>query len=169
MLSDELTLLDPGALDLHALARPISMKNASIEIIRAFEPTAGWSPQTYDTNKGRVAYLRPPAESVRRMREPASPRWVVFPRYVPGAEPLLTPRAKTTTFIELAGNAFNYGVLGEAGFLAVAGLMDRCDCFDFVYSRLEDALEVFEWIESGGDGADLEPEPGKSGCSQAVC
>jgi hypothetical protein len=29
--------------------------------------------------------------------------------------------------------------------------VDQCDCYDFTYSRLEDALEVFDWIASGAE------------------
>lgn len=149
LLSDELTLIEPETLAANALARPINLKNASIDLIRAFEPTAVWGPETYDTAKGRVTHLRPPADSVDRMFETAQPRWIVFPRYVAGAEPLLTPRTKPQTFIDLAENAFNYSTLGETGFDVVGRLVDQCDCYDFTYSKLDDALEVFEWIASG--------------------
>jgi HprK-related kinase A len=149
LLSDELTLIDPASLNAHALARPINLKNASIDLIRAFEPAAIWGPETYDTSKGRVTHLQPPADSVDRMLETAQPRWIVFPRYQAGAEPLLTPRTKPQTFMDLAENAFNYSTLGETGFDVVGRLVDQCDCYDFSYSRLDDALEVFEWIASG--------------------
>lgn len=149
LLSDELTLLEPESLAAHALARPINLKNASIELIRAFEPTARWGPVTYDTVKGRVTHLCPPAESVKRMSELAQPRWIVFPRYEAGAEPLLRPRSKTATFSHFATNAFNYSILGELGFHTLCKLIDACDCFDFTYSRLDDALEVFDWLSAG--------------------
>lgn len=154
LLSDELTLLDPDALTANALARPINLKNASIDLIREFEPLACWSPESYDTEKGRVAHLRPPVDSVRRMGDKAEPRWIVFPKYVVGADPLLTPRSKTQTFMQLAENAFNYGTLGETGFDAIARLLDQCSCYDFVYSRLEDALEVFEWLATAGEAVE---------------
>jgi HprK-related kinase A len=146
LLSDELTLLDPQTLEAHALARPINLKNASIDLIKAFEPSAHWGPLSFDTIKGRVAHLCPPRESVQRMMEVASPRWIVFPKYVQDAEPLLTRRSKVQTFTHFAENAFNYSILGELGFAAVGKLIDQCDCYDFVYSQLDDALEVFDWL-----------------------
>jgi hypothetical protein len=51
----------------------------------------------------------------------------------------------------LAENSFNYGTLGEAGFEAIARLLDQCTCYDFTYSRLEDALEVFEWLANSNE------------------
>ena len=146
LLSDELTLIETDTLQARALARPINLKNAAIELIRQFEPGTRWGPIAFDTVKGRVTHLCPPPESVRRVHEPAQPRWIVFPRYQPGAEPLLTPRGKVATFTHFAENAFNYAILGELGFDTVARLLDQCECHDFVYSRLDDALEVFEWL-----------------------
>lgn len=149
LLSDELSLINPQSMTASALARPINLKNASINLIRKFEPTSVWGPETYDTAKGLVTHLRPPIDSVERMLETAQPRWIVFPRYSPGSDPLLTPRAKSQTFIHFAENAFNYSTLGETGFDVVGRLVDQCDCYDFTYSRLDDALEVFDWISSG--------------------
>lgn len=146
LLSDELTLINPRSVDASALARPINLKNASIDLIRKFEPNSVWGPETYDTAKGRVTHLRPPIDSVQRMHETAQPRWIVFPRYHPDSEPMLTPRAKAQTFIHFAENAFNYSTLGETGFDVVGRLVDQCDCYDFTYSRLDDALEVFDWL-----------------------
>lgn len=146
LLSDELALLDPKTLLAHALARPINLKNASIELIRAFEPDSVWGPETYDTAKGRVTHLRPPLDSVNRMLQPARPAWIVFPRYEAGAPPLLTPRSKAQTFIHFTQNSFNYGPLGRSGFDTCARLISQCDCYDFSYSKLDDAVEVFDWL-----------------------
>ncbi len=150
LLSDEMSLIDPHTALAHALARPINLKNASIDLIRGFAPESVWGPETYDTAKGRVTHLRPPADSVERMLQPARPRWIVFPRYVAGAEPLLTPRGKAPTFIHFARNSFNYSQLGRVGFEVAGRLVSQCDCYDFTYSRLDDALEVFDWLAGGG-------------------
>ena len=91
------------------------------------------------------------------MKDTAGPRWIVFPKYVAGAEPLLTPRTKAGTFQPMAENAFNYGTLGETGFTTIARLLDACDCYDFEYSRIEDALEVFDWLAAGREQADQDP------------
>lgn len=155
LLSDELTLLDPASGLAWALARPINLKNESIELIRAFEPAAEWGPTTFDTHKGRVTHLCPPRDSVDRMAEPAAPAWIVFPRYRTAAEPLLQPRGKAATFAHFARNAFNYSILGELAFETVGRLLDACECYDFTYSRLDDALEVFDWLAAGDDSAPL--------------
>jgi HprK-related kinase A len=144
LLSDELTLLDLQTLEAQALARAINLKNASIDLIKDFAPQAQWAPETYDTQKGRVTHLAPSENSVSRMLDKSKPRWIVFPRYAPDAEPKLTPRPKSLTCLDLADNAFNYSPLGKTGFDIVVRLVNNCDCYDFVYSRIDDAIATFD-------------------------
>ena len=143
LLSDELTLLDPDHLAMAAVARPISLKNASIEVIRDFVGEAVLSDTARDTAKGTVAHLRPPAPSVAAADFPATPRWIVLPRYEAGAAARLTPLPRARAFMELAQNAFNYSLLGEAGFNALAQLVNGCDCYRFSYGDLEEAVTLF--------------------------
>lgn len=145
LLSDELALiaLDEGGA-LHALARPVSLKNQSLAVISNFERSAVLSEPTHDTAKGTVAHMRVPAEHVQRVHETARARWVVFPRYLAGSEPRMAARAKADTMIAMTENAFNYSLLGLAGFQTLADLIDGCDAFDFEYSRLDDAVAHFD-------------------------
>ncbi|MFV8835841.1 HprK-related kinase A [Aquisalimonas sp.] len=147
LLSDELAIVDVEAGTLTGLARPVSLKNASIEVIRSFAPDAFVSDPCHDTLKGTVAHLRPPRASVDRALAPVRPAWVVFPRFEPGAETRLTPRVRTSAFMELARNAFNYTVLGRLGFRRTADLIERSVCYDFTYSRLDEAVATFNAME----------------------
>jgi HprK-related kinase A len=143
LLSDELAMISLDNGQLLPLPRPISLKNASIDIIRNYVPGTVISKPVTDTSKGTIAHLKAPADSVRRAAEPARPAWVVFPKYIAGAAPTLTPLAPARAFMQLAVNAFNYGVLGQKGFDAMAAIIDTTQCFDFSYSQLDDALAVF--------------------------
>ena len=78
------------------------------------------------------------------MNEPAVPAWIVFPRWVADAQAELTPRDKAETVLDLAQNSFNGPQLGLDGFRAMTALIDRCDCLDFAYGRLDDAVRVFD-------------------------
>lgn len=147
LLSDELTLLSMrGAPSVTPLVRPISLKNRSIEVMAEWVPGGVFSAVTHDTAKGRVAHLMAPRAHVARMHEPALPRWVVFPRWEAGAEASLTPRKRSSALLDLARNSFNYAVLGEPGFRRLATMVDQCGCFDFRYSRLEDAVRLFNGL-----------------------
>jgi len=144
LLSDELTLIDRLTGQIQPLARPVSLKNQSIDVIRAFSPNAFINRESHDTAKGTVAHMRPPTESVRRQHEVARPGWVIFPKWTAHAETRLTPRSKAQTFMFLAQNAFNYSHLGADGFRVGTSLIERVDCYDFQYSRLEEAVAAFE-------------------------
>ncbi len=143
LLSDEIALIDRHDGLLRGLARPVSLKNASIGIVRDFDPQSEFGDTAHDTHKGSVAHLKPSGDSVLRVEEPARPAWIVFPRWKAGAEASLTPHSKSAAFLHLASHAFNYSVLGQIGFQQAAALMDACSCWDFEYGRLEDAIRVF--------------------------
>jgi hypothetical protein len=81
---------------------------------------------------------------VRRQHEPARPGWVIFPKWQAGSDTSLTPRSKAQTFMFLAENAFNYSHLGVDGFRVGTALIDQVDCYDFQYSRLQEAVAAFD-------------------------
>ncbi len=153
LLSDELALIDIASGLVQPLPRPISLKNASIELIRGFAPEASFSPTVRDTVKGSVAHVRPPADSVRRGDEAALPAWVVLPRYEASAAPSLQPIGRAEAFMQLAENGFNYHLHGRTGFEALARLVDGCASFRFSYSRLDDAVRLFAQLDAPTIGA----------------
>lgn len=143
LLSDELTLIHPVTGRITPVPRPVSLKNASIEVIRQFAPNARFGPVVHETIKGSVGHFSPPPGAVERSDDTALPAWVVLPKFVAGAETKLTPLSKGKTLLALAGNAFNYHVHGVGGFHAMTALVERSDCYEFSYSRLEEATALF--------------------------
>lgn len=150
LLSDEMTLvrLDNGAV--LPLPRPVSLKNESIAVIRAYAPDAVLSTPVEKTNKGTIAHLKAPTGSIARAFEPARPALIVFPRYEHGAATSLAPLSKARAFMGVAENAFNYQVLGERGFMALAGLIESTTAFEFRYSQLDEAVQLFERLAREG-------------------
>lgn len=144
LLSDEMALISPTDGMVSPLGRPISLKNRSLEVIREFAPDVVMSPPTYDTNKGTVAHMKVACEHVAAFDVPARPRWVVFPRYAAGAPATLRARSRAGSMLELGRNAFNYALLGLSGFKVLADVVADCDCYDFEYGRLEEAIAIFD-------------------------
>lgn len=149
LLSDEMALISLHDGKIWPLGMAVSLKNQSIDVIRAFAPQAVFSPTVHDTHKGSVALLKVPSAQVERLGESAQPRWIVFPRYVAGGPARLTPRSKAHSMLELGRNSFNYMVLGRTGFECLARVVDASNCYDFSYSCLEDAVEIFDCMASG--------------------
>lgn len=143
LLSDELTLIDRDDGMLVPLVRPVSLKNASIDIVRNFSTQAILGDAAHDTHKGTVAHLKAPADSVQRMQEKVKPACIVFPRWEAGSEAMLTRHSKADAFIHAARHAFNYELLGSLGYDLNASMIDASECHDFRYSKLSDAIRVF--------------------------
>ena len=143
LLSDELTLIDPASGEVIPLPRPVSLKNQSIEVIREFATNATIGRSVRDTIKGTVAHMKPPSDSVAQAVIRATPAWIVFPKYQAKVSACLEPHPKARAFMHMAGNAFNYSLLGALGFNTLADVIERCDCYDFTYSSLDEATALF--------------------------
>lgn len=148
LLSDELALIDPVSLQLVPVPRPVSLKNASIDVIRRYVTGAVMGPLARDTHKGTVTHLRAPEASIAQAEELARPAWVVFPRYVAASPPALEPLSKARTVVGLMENSFNYSHLAQRAFDTVVALVDRCACFEFSYGELDDAVATFAALSS---------------------
>jgi HprK-related kinase A len=146
LLSDEFGLIRPGTNAMIPFPRCIPLKNESIRILSDFAPEAVSGPIFPKTRKGDVAHFKPPTESVQRSTELAAPAFVIFPRYTPGQQAALRPLAKARAFMKLAGNAFNYELLGESGFRTVATLIHACDTCLFHYDDLERAVQTLDGL-----------------------
>ncbi len=144
LLSDELALFDMDRNLLYGMCRPVNLKNASIDVIRQFSPEAVITESVPNTTKGTVALMRPPAESVSRMNNPARPAWIVVPKFSHGASPMLDQYCRAQAFMLIAEQSFNYDIHGSRGFDAVGRLIDQSQCYQFTYSSLDDAVRVFD-------------------------
>lgn len=144
LLSDELALVSVEDGMLTALARPVGLKNESINIIREFAPNAKFGPVTHDTKKGTVAHMAAPRYSIEKMDERAEARWLIFPSYEADAKCKISSREKGSAFMEAAKQGFNYSLLGVSGFRTLRRLVEGSECYEFSYSRLDDAVNVFD-------------------------
>ncbi|MBV8124147.1 MAG: HprK-related kinase A, partial [Paucibacter sp.] len=142
LLSDELGLLDMKTRQIWGMARPLNLKNQSIDIIRQFAPSAEFSDPVPDTTKGLVALLKPGSDSVARRQQPAQVRWVVLPRYQPQAAPRLSRMDRAEAVMVMAEQSFNYHIHGEQGFDALVHLCRISECFKFEYSQLDEGVKA---------------------------
>jgi HprK-related kinase A len=138
-LSDEFGIVSLSTLSVLPFPRPAGLKNESIEVIRRFAPQALIGPTFPRTRKGAVAHLGVPDASVRRATEPAAIAAVVFPDFQAGATTELRPLGQCAAFLKLAHNAFNYEILGEPAFHAVASIVRSAPCRILRYGELDSA------------------------------
>lgn len=148
LLSDEMALLDPRTGLLTASPRPISLKNASIDIMRRRAPSAVMGPVARDTLKGTVCHMQVSSESTARARELAKPAWIIFPCYEAGVPLTLSARTKADALLNLHRNSFNHHVHGRQGFETLADVVGGCDVYDLRYSDLDEALACFAGLSA---------------------
>ena len=146
LFSDELAVLRINDSMLIPVTRPVSLKNESITIIKHFSPIACLGQSYADTNKGTVAHMRPPTLSVEQVTISARPRWIIAPRFQAEEKSKLEEKSKAGMFMNLAENAFNYHIHGPKGFDMLGQLVEHCDCYNYTYSDLHEAIETFEQL-----------------------
>ena len=151
LLSDELALIEPVQGELLPLPRPVSLKNASIDVIRRFAPEVEFGSTVHETAKGVVAHFVPPSTAVEAATRRATPAWVIFPKYVAGAPARFTSQERARAFMQLVENAFNYDVFGDEGFRLLGDLVDRSRCYSMEYSDLAEAISGFDRLARGED------------------
>lgn len=149
LLSDEFGIVRPGTTEFIPLPRLMPLKNDAIEVMMNFAPEGRWGPYVYGTRKGTVRHLRAPTASIERAQEPARARWLVFPRWSAGASLRLERIAKTEAFMQVATNAFNYEMQGEAGFATVRSLVHATDAYFLDYSDLDAAVAALDELVDG--------------------
>ncbi|WP_372626866.1 HprK-related kinase A [Arsukibacterium sp.] len=147
LLSDEMCLIDPVNGLLQPYVRPVSLKNASIDVVKQYQPGIKIFHRTPDTEKGTVAYLRPSDSSWQHANVCAKPAWIVFPAYQAAAEPVaLFTMPKADTLLYLAQNSFNYAVFAAEGFSLLSQLVENTVSYRLEYSDTEQMLECLEQL-----------------------
>jgi HprK-related kinase A len=117
-MGDEFALLDLEDGRFHPFPRAISLKNESLGLFGGVDP-ARLGPVLTGTPKGTIRHLRPNAEAVARMGEPASPVMILFPRFGRDLEPVVREVGAAEAFMRLTQASTNYVALAERGFDAL--------------------------------------------------
>ncbi|MEW6677035.1 MAG: HprK-related kinase A [Pseudomonadota bacterium] len=150
LLSDEMALIALDSGSIWPVPRPISLKNASIDVIGQRHPETVFSPSFTDTHKGTVAHMRAPDASVRDSGRPAQARWVVYPAYQAGAALEVSPVTPCQSTLRLADDSFNLPLLGGRGFEALAEMACHCHSYTLRYSSLDEAIAWFDKQSEAG-------------------
>ena len=144
LLSDEMALIIPHTRTVQPFVRPICLKNRSIDLARSWFPNATFSSVATHTHKGDVVHLSPPADSWHAATLPAEIVAVVFPRYTAETELEIYQLNQAQSFMQLASNAFNYGVIGSEGFETLTSLIAQVPGFEVCYNNVAEVANFLE-------------------------
>lgn len=140
LLSDELALIELASGSIFPIARPISLKNRSIEIVRNLGKDIVIGDICRDTAKGDVAHVKPPSNSVQALGATAKPHLIIFPRYSATLAPQTSEVGKAHSLAELTRHAFNAPILGRQSFETLATLVESTNTFRVTYSSFSQCL-----------------------------
>ncbi len=139
-LSDEFCIVNPRDGKIIPIPRPTPLKNESIQVFRNFSPDAFIGPLFHNTRKGTIGHLRPPPSAVEQQNNPGIPHWIIFPKYQSNSDTNLISLDKSFSLMKLASNAFNYEIQSEIGFKLLTTMVDKCTCYNLVFSDLNSAI-----------------------------
>lgn len=145
LLSDELAILDPVTGLMQPHPRPISLKNASIDIVGKY-CGANIGRVYQDTRKGTISHAACPPASVAASGQAARVNWVVFPRFELGNPPSCEEISRVEAFSLISEQSFNRERMGEIGFDALCAMLTDTRCFQIVYGSTNDGLQLIREI-----------------------
>lgn len=149
LLSDEMAVINLETGKVVPFVRPICLKNDAIDITRNWFPDAVISDVANDTNKGDVAHVRPPVESLQDMYLECGVRGIVFPRYNPKTPIDVLELDKCSAFMQLAENGFNHNVLGKQAFHRLTALVEGCTSYEMHYSDMQSMVDFMSDVVEG--------------------
>lgn len=147
LMGDEFALLDLADGTLHPFPRAVSLKNRAIAVMEQQVEAGRFGPRLDGTPKGSIRHLRPRADAIARMAEPARPVLILFPRF--GAERAIRAVGAAEVFVRLTQASTNYVALGERGFDALSALVARTGAAAIDYADADTALALVEELWQG--------------------
>lgn len=143
LLADEFVMIDMATGMILPFPRAISLKNSAIpEMETRIADSARFGPHLADTPKGALRHLRPGADAVARMDEPARPAMILFPSY--GFDPAAEGIPKSEAFVRLTQGSTNYIALGQAAFGALLRLVEAVPAVRFAYPDSASGMAIVE-------------------------
>ncbi len=143
-LGDEFALLDPADGRFQPFPRPISLKNASIDLLRDVAPADRFGPRFDGTIKGSVQHLAPPVDAIAAMDAAVPARLIVMPSFVAGSEPTIRRISRAESFFHLSQASTNYRLIGERAFAAVWQLVETAPAYEIGYGSTADAEALID-------------------------
>lgn len=145
LMGDEFALIDPLTGHAHPFPRIVSLKNQAIAAMEAdIGDDSRFGPLLKNTPKGDIRHFKPNQLALDQMTKTSEPALLLFPRF--GFAKAIRPVGRDETFVRLTQASTNYVALGEAGFTALTGLVNRLPTLAIDYENGEQAIDIVEQI-----------------------
>ena len=144
LLSDELALIEKSSGLIYPVARPISLKNKSIEIIKNKYAQLQCGSIVNTLTKGDVAHFSLPDFCIDKMYKALAPTLIIFPKYNDNTDFRAEPLSKPEAFLKTIENSFNYSQLGNEGFHVMGELIAATSSYNIYYNNLDSAVKFID-------------------------
>jgi len=144
LLSDEFAILRRDRVALMPYPRPVSLKNASIDVVREMAGEGALSKPLVGTPKGTVAYRRARASDIQAMDEEATPKLLIFPTFKENSSVVVSPVEPADAAMRLIAGSPNYQVVGRAAFETTMAMMDGLKAFEIRYGNTADSVKLVQ-------------------------
>jgi len=143
-LTDEGVAFRPGTLRIEPYPKPITLDRGSWFLFPELEPEP-FGESERDQWQVSPLSIRPDAVS-----GPCDARYIVFPKYVEGADTRLTPIRRAEALVDLAKNTFEFNQHSREYLDQLAIVVEACDCYRLTVGTLEDAVSCIQELVGAG-------------------
>lgn len=143
-LCDEFALLHTRTLELHPFPRAICMKQAANSILERFGLGTHDGARYLKGSKGYVSFLSPLSVRPAGIGRTCPVRYVVFPKYVPGATPTLTPMSRAQAAFDLHRVCFNLFGCDKLGVDVLASIMRNATAYRLISGDIDATCDLLE-------------------------
>lgn len=147
-LTDEAAAIDPENLTVHPFPKALSIDPGSWGVLADLEPHVDPAVATYAIGQWQVV---PDAIRPAAVAPPTPVRFVVAPRYSPGAATRLEPVGRAGMLRLCIDSTFRFTEHGRRNFAVLAELARRSECFRLTVGDLRTAcdlvLELFDRVQ----------------------
>jgi len=143
-LCDEFALIDSESCQLHAYPRAICVKQPSFPVVRSLGLGLVGGRQHLKGVKGWVRFVNPLSVRDDAVGEVCPVRHVIFPKYTPGALPVLIPMSRAEAAIELHRVCFNLMTCRRLAVETIAETVREAKCYRLIAGELGATCDLVE-------------------------
>lgn len=143
-LCDEFALVDSETLQLHPYPRAICIKRPSFGVLDSLGVTVPSQPSYVKGRKGHVAFINPMTIRPDAPGRVSPVRYVIFPKYRAGAQPMLQPISRAEAAFDLHRVCFNLFGCQRPSIDVLAAMIRGADCYRLVAGEIGATCDLLE-------------------------
>lgn len=143
-LCDEFALIHAETLALYPYPRAICIKEASYPVMDALGIKLHGRRHFVSAAKGRVGFLQPLEVRPDAVGEQCPIRFVVFPKYVEGAEPVMTPISRAQAAFDLHHYCLNLHDCRRLGVDVLAEMIRGAECYQLTSGEIKATCDLVQ-------------------------